>query len=95
MGKTKFSGHWNKNVIFDNCNITILDLTNSKFKSKVKIQFYKIDEAIFYNTKFQDLADFYQTEFKKVNFKRTDFEKISVFSECEFDCDVDFKYTKF
>ncbi len=81
--------------------VRLLDLTNSIFvceknkESKVKIQFCDIDEASFYNTKFQDLADFYQTKFKKVSFERTDFEKISVFSECEFDCDVDFKYTKF
>lgn len=80
-------------------HIIKLDLTNSIFSkdsnTKVKIQFCDIDEGIFYNTKFGDLADFYQTKFNKVNFERTDFEKISVFSETEFNCNVDFKYTKF
>ena len=77
--------------------ITELDLTNSTFEenTKVKIQFCDINKAIFYNTKFKDLADFYQSKFEKVNFERTDFEKISVFSESEFNCDLDFKYTKF
>ena len=77
--------------------INKLDLTNSTFEenTKVKIQFCDITEAIFYNTKFKDLADFYQSKFEKVNFERTDFEKISVFSESEFNCDLDFKYTKF
>ena len=77
--------------------INKLDLTNSTFEenTKVKIQFCDINKAIFYNTKFKDLADFYQSKFEKVNFERTDFEKISVFSESEFNCDLDFKYTKF
>ena len=77
--------------------ITELDLTNSTFEenTKVKIQFCDINKAIFYNTKFKDLADFYQSKFEKVNFERTDFEKISVFSESEFYCDVNFNYTKF
>lgn len=77
--------------------ITELDLTNSTFKenTKVKIQFCDINRAIFYNTKFKDLADFYQSKFEEVDFERTDFEKISVFSESEFNCDLDFKYTKF
>ncbi|MCT7473734.1 MAG: pentapeptide repeat-containing protein [Aliarcobacter sp.] len=74
-----------------------LDLTNSTFEkdTKVKIQFCDVNDAIFYNTKFKDLADFYQSKFEKVNFERTDFEKISVFSESEFNCNLDFKYTKF
>lgn len=77
--------------------INTLDLTDSTFEknTKVKIQFCDINVAIFHNTKFRDLADFYQSKFGKVDFERTDFEKISVFSESEFNCDVDFKYTKF
>ncbi len=77
--------------------ITELDLTNSTFEenTKVKIQFCDINKAIFYNTKFKDLADFYQSKFEGVDFERTDFEKISVFSESEFNCNLDFKYTKF
>lgn len=86
------------NFIFRGYTVNKIDLTDTVFEQdvKVKIQFCDIkEEAIFYNTKFKDLADFYQTKFKKVDFGRTDFEKISVFSECEFYCDVDFKYTKF
>lgn len=79
----------------DEFKLDLLHLKESTFKGKVKIQFYEIKKADFYNTKFDDLADFYQTEFNEVVFKRTDFKDISVFSECEFDCDVDFKYTKF
>ena len=78
--------------------INHLNFMNSQFKrdAKVKIQFCEIKKANFYNTKFSDLADFYQTKFTdEVNFERTDFERISVFSEAIFDCDVDFKYTKF
>jgi uncharacterized protein YjbI with pentapeptide repeats len=82
-------------------HINRLDLTNSVFKTdsnekvKVKIQFCEIEEAIFYNTSFYDLADFYQTKFHKVNFERADFFSISVFSETEFMCDVNFNYVKF
>lgn len=72
-----------------------LDFENTEFINKVKIINCNIEKANFCNTKFGDLADFYQAKFRKVNFERTDFEKISVFSEVEFDCDVDFKYTKF
>lgn len=85
----------NKLVLNQKYNIKYLDFKETTFKSKVKIQFCEIGKAIFFNTKFQDLADFYQSKFKAVDFRRTDFEKISVFSECEFDCDVNFKYTKF
>lgn len=86
------------NFIFRGYAVNKIDLTDTVFDQdvKVKIQFCDIkEEAVFYNTKFKDLADFYQSKFKKVDFERTDFEKISVFSECEFYCDVDFKYTKF
>lgn len=77
--------------------ITKLDLTNSTFEenTKVKIQFCDINKGIFYNTKFKDLADFYQSKFEEVDFERTDFEKVSVFSESEFNCTLNFKYTKF
>lgn len=77
--------------------INKLDLSNTIFNEdvKVKIQFCEISDAIFFNSKFKDLADFYQSIFYSVNFKRTDFEKIVVFSECEFYCNVYFLYTKF
>ena len=78
-------------------NITKLNLTDSIFERnvKVKVQFCKIANAIFYNTSFHDLADFYQTKFEKVDFRRADFLSISVFSESEFESDVDFSYVKF
>ena len=79
----------------DTFELDLLNLKESTFESKVKIQFYDIQDASFYNTKFQDLADFYNTKFNEVVFERTDFEKIAVFSEVEFHQDVDFKYTKF
>lgn len=85
----------NDKFILEKYKIKRLDLSESVFNNKVKIQKGNIDEAIFYNTKFKDLADFYQSKFKKVDFERTDFEKISVFSESEFNCDLDFKYVKF
>ena len=95
-----------KNFILHNSNrdvekeflkIKKLDLSFTIFTEnvKVKIQFCEIDEGVFYNTKFKDLADFYQTKFHKVNFKRADFEKVSVFSQAEFNCNVDFSYVKF
>ena len=73
-----------------------LDLSETTFLGKTKIQYCEIEvESLFYNTKFEDLADFYRTKFNKINFERTDFKNIAVFSEVEFHCDVDFKYTKF
>lgn len=72
-----------------------INLNHSTFHKKVKVQFCDIEKGDFYNTKFKDLADFYQSKFNKVNFERTDFEGITVFSEAEFNCDVFFKYTKF
>lgn len=95
---------FDKDVIFnsnrekdyaDNFSIQSLSFHGSTFRGKVKIQFCEIEDADFYNTKFEDLADFYQTKFKNVNFERTDFKGISVFSETEFMCNIDFKYTKF
>jgi uncharacterized protein YjbI with pentapeptide repeats len=84
---------WKKDEIF---GIKNLNLAESTFQGKVKIQFYEISEkANFYNTKFKDLADFYRTKFNKVVFKRTDFEKVAVFSEAVFNQDVNFKYAKF
>jgi uncharacterized protein YjbI with pentapeptide repeats len=79
----------------DTFDLDLLNLKESTFEGKVKIQFYDIQDANFYNTKFQDLADFYQTIFHKVNFERTDFWSISVFSESHFKCDVAFDYVKF
>lgn len=73
-----------------------LDLSETTFLGKTKIQYCDIEiDADFYNTKFEDLADFYKTNFVKAYFEKTDFKNIAVFSEAEFYCDVDFKYTKF
>lgn len=74
-----------------------LDLSNTIFEeeSKVRVKNCEIGNAYFNNTKFRNLADFFQTIFHEVNFEKTDFEKIAVFSESEFNCNVNFKYTKF
>ena len=80
----------------DEFKLNLLNFKESTFKGKVKIQFYDcIQDVNFYNTKFEDLADFYRTKFYKVNFEKTDFKNIAVFSESEFYCDVNFNYTKF
>lgn len=86
-----------KRFIIDQKDLIIkkLDLEDSTFKNKFKLQFQNIYDANFYNTKFEDLADFYKSKFKKVNFERTNFEKISVFSNVKFNCKVSFKYSKF
>ncbi len=82
--------------ILQGYKIQNLDLSETTFLGKTRIQYCDIEiEADFYNTKFEDLADFYRTKFYKVNFERTDFKNIAVFSESEFYCDVNFKYTKF
>lgn len=77
-------------------NLDFLNLRESTFKGKAKIKFFNfIKYADFYNTKFEDLADFSETKFYKVNFEETDFKNIAVFIESKFHCDVDFKCTKF
>jgi hypothetical protein len=83
-------------ISFLGCKINNLNCKDIVFEQKVKIQNCTINgEANFYNTKFKELADFYQTKFNKVVFERTDFEQIAVFSEAEFNNDVNFKYAKF
>ena len=85
-----------EDFILQGYKIQSLDLSETTFLGKTRIQYCDIEiEADFYNTKFEDLADFYRTNFSKVYFERTDFKNIAVFSEAEFYCDVDFKYTKF
>jgi uncharacterized protein YjbI with pentapeptide repeats len=77
-------------------SIHILNLSETTFKGKVKIQFCKLlSKATFNNTKFNNLADFYQTKFSDVDFGRTDFNQIAVFSESVFKKDIYFQYTKF
>ena len=72
-----------------------IDLKESTFNKEVKIQFCDIKDVNFYNTTFEDIADFYNTTFEKVNVERTDFEKMVIFTEVIFNCDVNFKYTTF
>ncbi|MGB6329550.1 MAG: hypothetical protein WBF48_11540 [Halarcobacter sp.] len=87
-----------------------LNLRDSTFFSKVKLFKCKINETSFYNTKFKDLADFYKSKFNGLFvdtlmekrgldylelFEKTDFEGITVFSKSVFNCDINFKYTKF
>ena len=82
--------------ILKNKILNQLNLEHSKFYQKVKIQECSIKtETSFFNTSFKELADFYRTKFDTVIFERTDFEKISVFSEVKFNKGVDFKYVKF
>lgn len=77
-------------------NIEFLDFSDSTFDGKVKIkECSKIDEVIFKNTRFKDLADFYNTHFYVVDFEKTTFEDISVFTEATFHDDVNFIYTTF
>ena len=76
--------------------INNIDLSQSKFEKKVKIQNCHIKgKANFENTSFIKLADFYKTEFFNNNFFKTDFKDISVFTEAVFHEKVDFKYTTF
>lgn len=97
MNKIRFSNCIiGDDFILQGYKIQSLDLSETTFLGKTKIQYCDIEiEADFYNTKFEDLADFYRTNFCKVYFEKTDFKNIAVFSEVEFYCDVDFKYTKF
>lgn len=86
----------NNDFILEAYTINILDLSETTFNGKVKIQFCKLlSNASFYNTKFNNLADFYQTQFYTVDFERTDFNQIAVFSEAVFNKNIHFKYTKF
>ena len=84
---------WIQDKVFELEN---LNLNESTFNGKVKIQYYTINKkASFYNTKFKRLADFYRTTFNTVDFGKTDFEEVAVFSETTFKEDIDFKYVKF
>jgi|GEM_PF-3322089 len=77
-------------------DIECLNFSDSIFNSKVKIkECSKINEATFENTRFKDLVDFYKTHFYKIDFEKTTFEDISVFTETTFHEYVDFKYTTF
>jgi uncharacterized protein YjbI with pentapeptide repeats len=84
----------------DLCDVKIngkLDLSETIFKdfSKVRIKDCEVKNADFYNTKFGNLADFFQTKFNEVNFKRTTFKDISVFTKVNFRNDINFEYTTF
>jgi hypothetical protein len=83
-------------LIIEQQNIKFLDFSESIFYSKVKVKnCIKIDNAIFTNTIFKNLADFYKTYFCNVDFYRTTFNDIVVFTESKFQEDVNFQYTTF
>ncbi len=86
-----------KRFIINHKNIKIkkLNLEESVFKNKVKLQFLDINVAIFYNTKFKNLADFYGTTFEDVNISRVKFDNMAVFTRTNFYKSLDFKYVKF
>jgi len=57
-----------------------LDLSETTFLGKTKIQYCEIEvESLFYNTKFEDLADFYRTKFNKINFESDGTEGVFVY----------------
>ncbi|ADG92319.1 conserved hypothetical protein [Arcobacter nitrofigilis DSM 7299] len=92
FGKSIFKDRF----IFNNMKeIKKVCLRFAEFEKKVEFKESACKEIDLENTVFKSLCDFYKSKFTKVNFARTDFEKVSVFSETEFNCDVDFKYTKF
>jgi uncharacterized protein YjbI with pentapeptide repeats len=85
----------NDNFSINKIKILNFNLSESTFKGKVKIQYSILEKSSFYNTKFNDLADFYRTQFKEVNFQRSDFNEIVVFAESEFFNNLSFQYAKF
>lgn len=83
-------------LVIEKQNIKSLDFSESTFHGKVKVKnCIKIDNAIFTNTVFKDLADFYKSHFYNVTFDKTMFNDIVVFTESKFYKDVNFKYTTF
>jgi len=86
-----------KRLIMDNSDLKIekLDLNETIFKNKVKLQFLNISNAYLNNTNFESLADFYGTTFKNIEIKRLKFKDMAVFTETTFKNNLDFKYVKF
>lgn len=83
-------------LIIEKRSIKSLDFSESTFHSKVKVKnCIKIDNAIFINTVFKDLVDFYKTHFYNVHFDKTTFNDIVVFTKSKFYKDVNFEYTTF
>lgn len=86
------------NVTFENnCVFSKkLNFKNIVFSGKVRIHDSKLNKINFYNTSFNDLADFWKTEFEKpVIFHKTDFNSTAVFSMATFNKNVLFTYSLF
>ncbi|MCH8534854.1 MAG: hypothetical protein LAT51_07290 [Flavobacteriaceae bacterium] len=84
------------NVTFENKCVfdKELNFKNIVFSGKVRIHDCNLNKINFYNTSFNDLADFWNTEFKKpVIFHKTDFNSTAVFSMTTFKKNVLFTYS--
>lgn len=88
-----------KGLTFVNCTFNkdlILKNVTFKIGSKVRIKNCSMIENVnFENTTFEDLADFNNTSFNKINVYKTTFKDIAVFTETTFNKKVDFKHTTF
>lgn len=82
---------------FENCDFEKFDFTNHAFKESVKFyscSFLEKGSFIFDNTKFEKLADFFNSEFESsINFQKTDFHGNAVFSASKFHQNILFTYT--
>lgn len=88
------------NLTFRNCEITDLDVSESKFgkqdsnQGKLRIKSCEVYKTKFKNATFYDLVDFYNTKFyENVIFYKTDFLNIVVLSATTFEKNVLFTYT--
>ena len=92
----KLKRQQNIRILFLNCpEIKSLDFSRIVFEQKVEIKECVINSCNFENTRFKKVCDFYKTHFDDVNFNKTTFEDIAVFTESVFHKDVNFKYTTF
>lgn len=92
----KFKRQQNIRISFLNCpEIKSLDFSRIVFEQKAEIKECVINSCDFENTRFKKVCDFYKTHFYDVNFNKTTFEDISVFTEAVFHNNINFKYTTF
>ena len=75
--------------------IESLNFSRTIFEQKVEIKECTINSCDFANTRLEKVCDFYRTHFYEVNFDKTTFEGIAVFTESKFHKDINFKYTTF